>query len=38
MLMGLLGTVVGLISAFGAISTANPADKASLLSASISSP
>jgi biopolymer transport protein ExbB/TolQ len=36
MLMGLLGTVVGLISAFGAISTANPADKASLLAASIS--
>jgi hypothetical protein len=28
--------VVGLISAFGAISTANPADKASLLAASIS--
>ena len=36
MLLGLLGTIVGLISAFGAISTANPADKASLLSASIS--
>lgn len=36
MLMGLLGTVIGLISAFGAISTANPADKASLLAASIS--
>jgi biopolymer transport protein ExbB/TolQ len=36
LLMGLLGTVVGLISAFGAISTANPADKASLLAASIS--
>jgi len=36
MLMGLLGTIVGLISAFGAISTANPADKASLLAASIS--
>ena len=36
MLMGLLGTVVGLISAFGAIATANPADKASLLAASIS--
>jgi biopolymer transport protein ExbB/TolQ len=36
MLMGLLGTVVGLISAFSAISTANPADKASLLAASIS--
>jgi biopolymer transport protein ExbB len=36
MLIGLLGTVVGLISAFGAISTANPAEKASLLAASIS--
>lgn len=36
MLLGLLGTIVGLISAFGAISTANPADKASLLAASIS--
>jgi len=36
MLMGLLGTIVGLISAFSAISTANPADKASLLAASIS--
>jgi biopolymer transport protein ExbB/TolQ len=36
MLLGLLGTVMGLISAFGAISTANPADKASLLAASIS--
>jgi biopolymer transport protein ExbB/TolQ len=36
MLMGLLGTIVGLISAFAAISTANPADKASLLAASIS--
>ena len=36
MLLGLLGTVVGLISAFGAIATANPADKASLLAASIS--
>ena len=34
--IGLLGTIVGLISAFGAIATANPADKASLLSASIS--
>ncbi len=36
MLMGLLGTIVGLIAAFSAISTANPADKASLLAASIS--
>lgn len=36
MLIGLLGTVVGLISAFSAISTANPADKATLLAASIS--
>lgn len=36
MLLGLLGTIVGLISAFSAISTANPADKASLLAASIS--
>lgn len=36
MLIGLLGTVVGLIAAFGAISTANPAEKASLLAASIS--
>jgi len=36
MLTGLLGTVIGLISAFGAIATANPAEKASLLAASIS--
>ena len=36
MLIGLLGTVSGLISAFGAIATANPAEKASLLAASIS--
>jgi biopolymer transport protein ExbB len=36
MLMGLFGTVVGLISAFAAIATANPAEKASLLAASIS--
>ena len=36
MLMGLLGTVVGLITAFAAVSQANPAEKASLLSASIS--
>ncbi len=36
MLLGLLGTVVGLITAFAAVSQANPAEKASLLSASIS--
>jgi biopolymer transport protein ExbB/TolQ len=36
MLTGLLGTVIGLISAFSAIATANPAEKASLLAASIS--
>ncbi len=36
MLMGLLGTVVGLISAFASIANANPAEKASLLAASIS--
>jgi biopolymer transport protein ExbB/TolQ len=36
MLVGLLGTVAGLIAAFGAIATANPAEKASLLAASIS--
>lgn len=36
MLTGLLGTVVGLISAFASIATANPAEKASLLAASIS--
>jgi biopolymer transport protein ExbB len=36
MLMGLLGTIIGLISAFGAVATANPAEKASLLAASIS--
>lgn len=36
MLMGLLGTVIGLISAFASIANANPAEKASLLAASIS--
>lgn len=36
MLTGLLGTIIGLISAFSAIATANPAEKASLLAASIS--
>ena len=35
-LLGLLGTIIGLIRAFTAVSTANPADKADLLSASIS--
>ncbi len=35
-LLGLLGTIVGLIRAFAAVSNANPADKASLLSNSIS--
>jgi biopolymer transport protein ExbB len=35
-LLGLLGTIIGLISAFTAVATANPADKADLLSASIS--
>lgn len=36
MLTGLLGTIIGLIHAFSAIATANPAEKASLLAASIS--
>lgn len=36
MLMGLLGTVIGLINAFAAVASVNPAEKASLLSASIS--
>jgi biopolymer transport protein ExbB len=35
-LLGLLGTVIGLINAFGAVASVNPAEKASLLSASIS--
>jgi biopolymer transport protein ExbB len=35
-LLGLLGTIVGLIQAFQAVSAANPAEKADLLSASIS--
>ncbi|MFO7305688.1 MAG: MotA/TolQ/ExbB proton channel family protein [Gammaproteobacteria bacterium] len=35
-LLGLLGTIVGLIQAFTAVSSANPAEKADLLSASIS--
>ena len=36
MLMGLFGTVIGLIGAFAAVAQANPAEKASLLAASIS--
>lgn len=35
-LLGLLGTIVGLIEAFNAVANANPAEKADLLSASIS--
>jgi len=35
-LLGLLGTIIGLIQAFTAVASANPADKADLLSASIS--
>lgn len=35
-LLGLLGTIVGLINAFDAVAHANPAEKADLLSASIS--
>ncbi|MBT5890283.1 MAG: biopolymer transport protein ExbB [Gammaproteobacteria bacterium] len=35
-LLGLLGTIIGLIRAFTAVSGANPAEKADLLSASIS--
>jgi biopolymer transport protein ExbB len=35
-LIGLLGTITGLIGAFSAVATANPAEKASLLSAAIS--
>lgn len=35
-LLGLLGTVTGLIRAFAAVATVNPAEKANLLSASIS--
>src|SRR3984893_12061896 len=34
-LLGLLGTVMGLIAAFAAVATINPAEKANLLSASI---
>ncbi len=35
-LLGLLGTIIGLIRAFTAVAAANPAEKADLLSASIS--
>jgi len=35
-LLGLLGTIIGLIQAFTAVSAANPAEKADMLSASIS--
>jgi len=35
-LLGLLGTIMGLISSFTAVANANPAEKADLLSASIS--
>jgi len=35
-LLGLLGTVIGLINAFAAVATVNPDEKANLLSASIS--
>ena len=35
-LLGLLGTIMGLITAFAAVANANPAEKANLLSASIS--
>ncbi|HET9475398.1 MAG TPA: MotA/TolQ/ExbB proton channel family protein [Steroidobacteraceae bacterium] len=36
LLVGLLGTILALIHAFGAVSQANPAEKASLLAAAIS--
>ena len=35
-LLGLLGTIVGLIKCFGAVANANPADKATILSQGIS--
>jgi biopolymer transport protein ExbB/TolQ len=35
-LLGLLGTIIGLIRAFTAVANANPAEKADMLSASIS--
>jgi len=34
-LLGLLGTIIGLIKSFGAVSAANPADKATILSQGI---
>lgn len=36
LLIGLLGTIIGLIGAFSAVASANPAEKASLLSLAIS--
>ena len=36
LLIGLLGTITGLIGAFSAVASANPAEKASLLSLAIS--
>jgi biopolymer transport protein ExbB len=36
LLIGLLGTITGLIGAFSAVATANPAEKASLLASAIS--
>ena len=36
LLIGLLGTITGLIGAFSAVATANPSEKASLLAAAIS--
>ncbi|MEO1319756.1 MAG: MotA/TolQ/ExbB proton channel family protein, partial [Pseudomonadota bacterium] len=35
-LLGLLGTIIGLIQAFTAVANANPAEKADMLSGSIS--
>jgi biopolymer transport protein ExbB len=35
-LLGLLGTIIGLIAAFSAVANADPSEKASLLSESIS--
>ncbi len=35
-LLGLLGTIIGLIQAFTAVAAANPSEKADMLSASIS--
>jgi len=35
-LLGLLGTIIGLIQAFTAVASANPSEKADMLSASIS--